>query len=158
MELKICIWNWEDYNEGISSWKWFKLPDEADNLIDYIKDWEEPFICDSEHSFIDEDDDIYSVIDFSQDYANHGFYDFVQDYYDIYSDDYIYDMGSFDEMFCGVNPLDIAQRIFYGDFNPNHDYFIFDGYENLKSLTEYDREKLEEGYYNEAIEYAFRNY
>lgn len=49
-------------------------------------------------------------------------------------DDYIYSMDEFDEIMGGMTPLEIAQRIFYGhEFNPNHDYFWFNGYANLES-------------------------
>lgn len=50
----------------------------------------------------------------------------------------IYPMDDFDEIMDGMTPTDIAQKIYYGDgFNPNDDYFKFDGYENLKSLTDF---------------------
>lgn len=44
-----------------------------------------------------------------------------------------YDMDEFDEFLDGYNPLQIAQMIFFGEFNPNDDYFRFDGYGNLES-------------------------
>ncbi len=46
-------------------------------------------------------------------------------------------MHEFNEFMCG-DPLEIANKIFYGDFNPNHEFFRFDAYGNLKSLNEYD--------------------
>lgn len=52
-------------------------------------------------------------------------------------DDVLYSMDEFDEL---MNPqvesegaLWLAQRIHFGDFNPNHDYFYFNGYANLCS-------------------------
>lgn len=53
----------------------------------------------------------------------------------------LFDMDSFNEIMCGMDPIDIAMRIFFGEFNPNHEYFRFNGYENLESLSEYDLEK-----------------
>ena len=50
-----------------------------------------------------------------------------------YYDDYIYDIEEFDEIMDGENATTIANKIFYGDFNPNHNYFCFNGYANLKS-------------------------
>lgn len=44
-----------------------------------------------------------------------------------------YDMDEFDEFLSGRTPMEIAQMIFFGDFNPNNDYFRFNGYGNLKS-------------------------
>ena len=48
-------------------------------------------------------------------------------------DDEIIDMERFGEICEGMNPIDIAFRIFYGDFNPNHGYFRYDGYANFES-------------------------
>ena len=52
-----------------------------------------------------------------------------------------YDMDCFNEIMCGLEPDELARRIFFGDFNPNHEYFEFNGYGNLESLSEYDLEK-----------------
>ena len=58
-----------------------------------------------------------------------------------YYDDEIYSMGEFDELMADSTPSDIASRIFYGGgFNPNHDYFAFDGYANLVSFGYADDE------------------
>lgn len=36
---------------------------------------------------------------------------------------------------CGeMCASDLAFKIFFGDFNPNHDFFTFDGYANLESI------------------------
>lgn len=45
----------------------------------------------------------------------------------------IEDMGMFDDILYGKSPIDIAMMVAYGDFNPSHDYFRFDGYGNLES-------------------------
>lgn len=46
-----------------------------------------------------------------------------------------YDMDAFDDFLSNATPLEIASMIFYGDgFNPNDEYFRFDGYGNLESL------------------------
>lgn len=50
--------------------------------------------------------------------------------------DEIIEMERFNEICEGMIPSDIANHIFYGDFNPNHKYFHFDGYGNLES-TDY---------------------
>ena len=47
-------------------------------------------------------------------------------------------MEDFNELMHGVDPLEIANKIYFGDFNPNHEYFRFNGYANLESLDEYD--------------------
>lgn len=51
--------------------------------------------------------------------------------YNVY--DNVYNMEEFDEIFSNEKPSDLVNKIFYGDFNPNHDFFIFNGYGNLKS-------------------------
>lgn len=50
-------------------------------------------------------------------------------------DDEIIEMERFDEICEGMTPSDIARSIFYGDFNPNHDYFHFNGYGNFESTS-----------------------
>ena len=44
-----------------------------------------------------------------------------------------YDMDLFDEFLDGYTPLEIAQMIWFGEFNPNDDYFHFNAYGNLES-------------------------
>lgn len=51
-----------------------------------------------------------------------------------YFDDTLYDMDDFDELMYGMNPHDIARKIWFGDFNPMSDYWKFDGYGNLESF------------------------
>ena len=51
-------------------------------------------------------------------------------------DDEIIEMERFDEICEGMTPSDIANHIFYGNFNPNHSYFRYDGYANFES-TDY---------------------
>ena len=45
-----------------------------------------------------------------------------------YMDDSIYQIEYFNEFYHSVEPLEIAARIFYGDFCPNHEFFMFNGY------------------------------
>lgn len=51
---------------------------------------------------------------------------------DTYNNEWL-EMDEFNNIMSGYSPIDIANKIFYGDFNPNHDYFTFDGYDNLES-------------------------
>ena len=48
-------------------------------------------------------------------------------------DDEIIEMERFDEICEGMTPSEIARSIVYGDFNPNHDYFHYNGYGNFES-------------------------
>ena len=50
-----------------------------------------------------------------------------------YEDDRIYCMYELDDILEGRTPTDILLRGFYGDFNPRHDLFWFNGRGNLKS-------------------------
>ena len=49
-------------------------------------------------------------------------------------DDCIYTMEDFNELYHSAEPMEIATRIFYGDFCPNHDFFMFNGYGNPVSF------------------------
>ena len=51
-------------------------------------------------------------------------------------DDEIIEMERFDELCRSMTPLDIARSIVYGDFNPNHDYFHYNGYGNFESTND----------------------
>ena len=47
-----------------------------------------------------------------------------------------YDMDLFDELLDGFTPSEIARMIYFdGDFNPNDEYFHFNGYGNLESAN-----------------------
>lgn len=48
-------------------------------------------------------------------------------------DDEIIEMERFDELCGSMTPLEVARSIVYGDFNPNHGYFHFNGYGNFES-------------------------
>lgn len=50
-----------------------------------------------------------------------------------YPDDMIYSMDDFDELMSGQTPWDIAKSVYFGEFNPNKDWFWFNGYGNLCS-------------------------
>lgn len=57
-------------------------------------------------------------------------------------DNQIYVIEQFDEIFEGVAPFDISLRIFYGDFNPNYEYFKFNGYGNIKSICKWEIDRF----------------
>ena len=44
----------------------------------------------------------------------------------------------FESFYSGINGLEIARAIYYGDYNYNDDYVRIDGYCNLVSYTEYE--------------------
>ena len=54
--------------------------------------------------------------------------------YDGCFDDVIYyDMDEFDGLMTNYSPMQTAQMIYFGEFNPNDDFFRFNGYGNLES-------------------------
>lgn len=62
------------------------------------------------------------------------------------------DMDKFDEYLSHLSPTDLANRIYYGDFNPNDDYFSFNGYANLVSWTQWEYEAELTTYKYEIVE------
>ena len=46
----------------------------------------------------------------------------------------VYYIEEFDEVMQGFTPSRLANMVRYGDYNPNCDYFTFDGYGNLESI------------------------
>ena len=64
----------------------------------------------------------------------------------------LYDMKMFDEIMSGFEPMEIALKTYFGTFNPNDDYFRFNGYANLESLSDYELEDELLNYENEIIE------
>lgn len=48
-----------------------------------------------------------------------------------------FSMDDFNDFMDGFSPMDIANRIHFGDFNPNHEYFKFNAYANLESATDW---------------------
>ena len=56
----------------------------------------------------------------------------------------VYDMSEFDDIIEAIDlsPTELICKVQYGDFNPNDDYFTFDGLANLVSYSEYEYEEL----------------
>jgi len=76
--------------------------------------------------------DIIEDMDDSDAVALHNEYCYETNDYD----DEIIEMERFDEICEGMTPSEIARSIVYGDFNPNHDYFHFNGYGNFESTND----------------------
>lgn len=49
-------------------------------------------------------------------------------------------MGMFDEVMTGYSPMDLVLKLYYGEFNPNDEYFDFDGLGNIASFTAWERD------------------
>lgn len=72
-----------------------------------------------------------------------------------------YDMYMIDEFFSGYSPLEVLQHAFFGrdddnggefsEFNPNRNYFYFNGYGNLVSTDYIDYSDFLDNYAVEAM-------
>ena len=70
----------------------------------------------------------------------------------------LYNMEDFNEIMEGYTPTELAERIFFGDFNPNDGYFFFNGYGNLESIAEWEMEDHFEMIIDEIIDSMLYNY
>ena len=70
----------------------------------------------------------------------------------------LYNMDDFDEIMEGYTPTELAQRIFFGDFNINDDYFFFNGYANLESINEWEMQGHFEIIIDEIVDSMLYNY
>ena len=71
----------------------------------------------------------------------------------------LYNMDDFDMVIGeGYTPTELAERIFFGDFNPNDDYFYFNSYANLESITENDMFDHFEMIIDEVVDSMIYNY
>ena len=64
-----------------------------------------------------------------------------------------FDMEELDLVLEGYTPSEVANRIFYGDFNPNDEYFRFNTYANLESANNWDIEEEYRDYISEIASY-----
>jgi hypothetical protein len=55
-----------------------------------------------------------------------------------YSDDMIYDNDAYTVNEFFTNSFEALKSMFYGSYNPNEDFFKFDGYGNLESIDKND--------------------
>lgn len=69
-----------------------------------------------------------------------------------------YDMDSFNEFMSNYTPSEIARMIHYGEFNPNDDYFRFDGYGNLESLDWQEISDKAESLESDIIDHLVKYY
>ena len=70
----------------------------------------------------------------------------------------LYDMDDFDMVMEGYTPTEVVQRTFFGDFNPNGDYFFFNSYANLESIYEWEMEDHFKPILDEIVDNMLYNY
>ena len=72
-----------------------------------------------------------------------------------------YDMAEFNEFMSNYSPMEIAQMIWFGEFNPNCDYFRFNAYGNLESAhwcdIEAEAEDLKDAIVDHLVNYYSGN-
>ena len=68
-----------------------------------------------------------------------------------------YYMEDLDQYLREFEPTTILNKMFYGDFNPNNDYFKFNVYGNLESYNEWELIEEYEIYMDEIIEALLNN-
>jgi hypothetical protein len=75
-----------------------------------------------------------------------------------YHDDMIYENSDeeINEIFHGKSPIEIMRLTAYGDYNYSHDYFRFDGYGNIQSLSTLDSTDLPDFSFN-VVDYMIEN-
>lgn len=137
-ELKICIWDWKSYNQGISNWRWFEF-EELDEVEGYInemqeKGLEEPFICDYEFSH---ELPIYDYTTISSVLKLVDSLDEIEETIEErIAERELFNMDEFEEVFRNYTPTQLATVIHFGQYNPMDEYFTFDGYSNIQTLNE----------------------
>ena len=66
-----------------------------------------------------------------------------------YYDNKVFDMGEIDEHF--QSPSDALRSAYFGSFNPNDDYFTYNGYGNLETIHGLDLCYYMEDYEDDII-------
>ena len=159
LEINVCIWDWKSYNEGVANFKWFTLPAEVGKLEDHLCDMEEagleePFICDTDGwgGVISEYTSINRLIDVMLDLEGLDQYDLLEEYYELYPDDRIYEVTDHDlRMVFGDDLENFANRVHFGSYNAMDPYFHMNGYGNIVTLSDYVKEEMEAGYIEDVI-------
>ena len=67
---------------------------------------------------------------------------------------YVYSMSEFDYVIecANLSPTELIDKVQYGDFTTNNDYFTFDGLGNLISYSEYEYEEMIRDSIHEIVE------
>lgn len=165
LKINICIWDWKSYNNGEANWKWFELPTEATELETHLDDLaanglEEPFICDTDgwNDTITEYTSIYKLIDAMLELEGLDQYDLLEEYYEQYPDDRIYFFDNDDLQILFDDDLEsFANRVHFGSYNAFDPYFYLDGYGNIVTISEREKEEYEQSYIRTIVEQCINN-
>lgn len=69
-----------------------------------------------------------------------------------------YDMDEFDDFLSNDTPMEIAQMMWFGEFNPNDEYFRFNAHGNLESFDWPDIVAEAEDLVDEIIDHLVNSY
>ena len=69
----------------------------------------------------------------------------------------VIDMEELDFHLEGLTPTEIVNKMFFGDFNPNEDYFRFNAYANLESFDAWDLEEEYKTYIDKIVDALLNN-
>ena len=127
-----------------------------DLSISEISDLREIFKYGKEYKWQDFDyllDALFEISSIDED-------EIVSDHFNHYPDEQIYSMEEFDSKMENMNctARDAINMVRFGDFRLDDDYFKFDGYSNLKSLTESDYEAIKLDIVKDKVEEILDNY
>ena len=168
MEMKIYLTNLGKYNEGELVGKRFTLPiniKEALKEIGVAKgtQYEEYFITDYENDLglkigeYESLEKLNNIATYIKDKNIDEIYRDIILYFG--NDDEVYPIDELDDMLYGLSALDVAKMIHFGSYNPNHDYFKFNGYDNIETLSSWDIEDVQKATVLDNIEqYVEENY
>src|SRR5699024_8728793 len=148
-------------------WEWFNLPEEINELEDHLidlssEDLEEPFIWDTDgwNDIINEYTDINNLLEVMADLDGLNKYDILEMYHEQYNQEdaiYPFDNESL-SMLYGGDLEDFANRIHFGDYNAFDSYFYLNGYDNIVTISEQEKEAMEDGYIRDYIEEILRGH
>ena len=120
-------------NDGHQDGEFFNLLEQYDNP-DNLYNW---YLCFDGNPLPNPHDELYQLIyDMGVDDIVSIWNEYCQNYGN--GDDILCSMDELDDILCNQKPSQIANLIWYGDFNPNYGYFKIDGYGNLKSIHSSD--------------------
>lgn len=118
----------------------------------------------SEHIIIEDFDDLDRLNEFLEEYIECN--DLSENLYiavaniggDLYELDEMFNMNELDDLLSDKAPSEIMAMAHNGKFNPNDEYFRFNGYGNLESYSDYDRDSLIDDYASDFWNQLWSNY
>lgn len=157
MEVKVYVGTYAKYNNGNISGKWVDLCDYSD-LEDFLDECRDIHDDEDDPEFMFQDTDCHNVFsDFiSESSIDESIFDVIDKLHDYdldddgdiialfneacddlsYHDDRIYSMDELDEVLEGMSKEDVFRLGCYSDINWSDDYFVFNGYGNIETISD----------------------